>query len=81
MACFICADLERAYVVRLGEYIEARSSACFRVSTKLAAQLNVEMERARDELEEHRSACVAAVRIPVLLPAREAPPKMRPMAA
>ncbi|MGD0546870.1 MAG: hypothetical protein ABR991_03490 [Terracidiphilus sp.] len=81
MGCSICADLERAYAVRFSEYIEARSSACFRVSTKLAAQLNVEMERARYELEEHQSVCVAAVRIPVLLPVREAPANRRPLAA
>ena len=81
MNCSICADLERTYLVRLNEYIEARSSACFRVSTKLAAQMNVEMERARDELEEHRSACAAALRQAVRLPVREAPAKMRPMAA
>jgi hypothetical protein len=58
MDCLICANLERAYEARLSEYVEARTSVCYRVSTKLAAQRNVEMERARYELEEHRSACV-----------------------
>ena len=63
MDCPICRDLERAYEAGLSEYIEARSSACFRVCTKLAAQKNVEMERARYELEEHRLLCVSAVRL------------------
>jgi hypothetical protein len=58
MDCLICANLERAYEARLSEYVEARTSVCYRVSTKLAAKRNVDMERARYELEEHRSACV-----------------------
>jgi hypothetical protein len=49
----------------LNEYIEARSSAGYRVSTKLAAQKNVEMERARYELEEHRLVCAAARKVPL----------------
>jgi len=60
MECPICRDLERGYVVRLREYTEARSSACFRVSKKFAAVKNVDMERARYELEEHRLMCVTA---------------------
>jgi hypothetical protein len=70
MDCLVCTNLERAYEARLSEYIEARSSACYRVSTKQAAQKNVEMERARYELEEHRFVCVSGVRVPVLLPER-----------
>ena len=58
MDCLICANLERAYEARLSEYVEARTSVCYRVSTRLAAQRNVDMERARYELEEHRSVCV-----------------------
>jgi hypothetical protein len=58
MDCLICANLERAYEARLSEYVEARTSVCYRVSTRLAAKRNVDMERARYELEEHRSACV-----------------------
>ncbi|MGP8224868.1 MAG: hypothetical protein ACLQGT_01795 [Terracidiphilus sp.] len=73
--------MEQAYLARLSEYIEARSSACYRVSTKLAAQMNVEMERARYELEEHQSVCVSTVRRPVLLPQRETPATLRILAA
>ncbi len=82
MECSICANLEQAYLASLGEYIEARSSVGYRVSTKLAAQKNVEMERARYELEEHRSACASAVLAPVMMPQREVPTtKLRPLAA
>ena len=82
MGCSVCASLEQAYLARLSEYIEARSSACYRVSTRLAAQMNVEMERARYELEEHQSVCVSTtVRIPVLMPQREAPATLRILAA
>jgi hypothetical protein len=81
MGCSVCASLEQAYLARLSEYIEARSSACYRVSTRLAAQMNVEMERARYELEEHQSICVSTVRIPVLMPQRETPATLRILAA
>ena len=62
MDCPICRDLERVYKADLNEFIEACSSACCRVSKRLAAQKNVDVERARYELEEHRLVCVAAVR-------------------
>jgi hypothetical protein len=81
MGCLICATLEQTYLTRLSEYIEARSSVSYRVSTKLAAEMNVEMERARYELEEHQAVCVSTVRIPVLMPQREAPASLQPLAA
>lgn len=59
MNCPICRDLKRAFVARFAEYREARSSACYRVTTEFAAQKNVDFERARYELEEHRLVCVA----------------------
>jgi len=63
MDCLVCKNLKRAYEVGLSEYIEARSSASYGVSTDLAAFKNVEMERAKDELEEHRLVCVSVVRV------------------
>ena len=35
MKCLVCCDLERAFETALSEYIEARSSAWFRVLLKL----------------------------------------------
>ena len=60
MECSICRNLARAFEAGLSEYIEARSSACYQVSTRSAAKKNVDMERARYELEEHRLVCVSA---------------------
>ena len=68
MHCPICRNLEQAYEARLSEYIKARSSACFRLCTKLAARKNVEMERALIELEEHRSVCRSAINESTRLP-------------
>jgi hypothetical protein len=60
MACLICKDLERTFELRRSQYIEARSAAYYRVSTELAAYKNVDMERAKSDLEEHRLVCVSA---------------------
>jgi hypothetical protein len=68
MNCAICTDLERAFEARRGEYIEALDAAIYRVSKKFAAYKNVDMERARNELEEHRSACALAARQSAMLP-------------
>jgi hypothetical protein len=45
---------------RLSEYAAARSAAYYGLSTELAAYKNIEMERAKSELEEHRFVCVFA---------------------
>ena len=80
MSCLICGHLEQAYNSVLGEYIEARSSVRYRVSTQLAAQKNVDMERARYELEEHRRVCPSSV-LPKLLVSRDGPKRSRTLAA
>jgi hypothetical protein len=61
--CSICKGLEQALEARRTDYIEARSSAYFKVSTELAAYKKVEMERARINLEEHRLICVFATTV------------------
>ena len=63
MGCLICRDLERAFKARHSEYIGARSAASYRVSTQLAAYKNVDMERAKNELEEHQLVCVSAAQV------------------
>ena len=60
MHCLECKNLEEAFESRLSKYIEARSAAYYRVSTELAAKKNVDMERARNDLEEHQLICVSA---------------------
>ena len=60
MNCSMCKGLEEVCESRISEYVKARSAAYYQVSTELAAYKNVEMERARSELEEHRGVCVCA---------------------
>jgi hypothetical protein len=59
MDCLVCKDLEQAFESRRRQCIEARSSAFYRVSTELAAQKNVDMERSKSDLEDHRLVCAA----------------------
>jgi hypothetical protein len=80
MSCSICDNLERTYQTLLGEYIEARSSVRYQVSTQLAAQKNVDMERARYELEDHRRACPSSIQ-PKLIVSRDEPKRSRSLAA
>ena len=80
MSCAICAYLERAYLAELNEYLVARSSAGYRVSTMRAAQKNVDLQRAKYELEEHRKVCLAAAGVPRLVPERDRTVSVRKLA-
>lgn len=55
----VSAEIWRELESRRSRYIEARSAAYYRVSTELAAYKNVNMERTKSDLEEHRLVCVA----------------------
>ena len=57
MGCSVCKRLERIFEGWNSECIRARSSLYCSVSTRFAAYDNVEMERARSELQMHRSVC------------------------
>lgn len=81
MGCSTCRNLEQAYEAGVTEYAEARASACYRVCTVRAAQKNVDMERARYELEEHRNVCASAASVRKLLPERDAPERLRQLVA
>jgi hypothetical protein len=63
MDCLICKDLERSLEFKYTKYIEARSSPYFRVSTEFAAHNHVDMERAKNDLEEHQLVCVFAANV------------------
>ena len=58
MDCLRCVDLEQAFEFRPSKYTEARSAAFYQVSTELAAKNKVDMERAKNDLEEHQLICV-----------------------
>jgi hypothetical protein len=77
MDCPICRALEQGYAAGLSEYAMARSSVCFRLSTKFAAQKNVDMERAKYALEEHRAQCFSAIALLALLPKPDAPKSLK----
>ena len=81
MDCPICRNLERALEAGLSEYTEARSSACYQVSKRFASKKNVDMERARYELEEHRLVCVSAASVLALLPEPDVTTSLRQLAA
>ena len=72
--CLKCENLNRVYESRLTRYLAARSAALYRISTEFAAKQQVEMERAKNDMEEHRLICpfVAKVRCPALVPLQEA---------
>ena len=55
--CLVCVDLTRALQVTLASYVEARSAAFYRVCTDIAAKREVDMERAKTDLQEHRLVC------------------------
>jgi Zn-dependent peptidase ImmA (M78 family) len=63
MDCSICKDLEQAFEYRCRKYIEARFAAYYQVSTELAAYKNVDMERAKSNLQEHQLVCVSAASV------------------
>jgi hypothetical protein len=81
MDCQTCRDLARAFEAGHSEYIEARSSACYQVSKRFAAKKNVDMERARYELEEHQLVCVSAVTVRAPLPERDVSASLIQLAA
>ena len=81
MDCSICRDLARAFEAGLSKYIEARSSASFQVCKSFAAKRNVDMERARYELEEHRLVCATDTRLFALLPEPGGTARLRRRAA
>jgi hypothetical protein len=81
MSCLICRNLERAYEVALSEYRKACSSESYRISTLFAAQKNVDMERAKYELEEHRRRCHSVAQVSAFLPERQTPKNSREVAA
>jgi hypothetical protein len=60
MNCLACKDLYRAFQRTHTGYMDAYSSAFFKVSTEIAAMKHVAMERARNDLHEHRLVCPSA---------------------
>src|SRR5208337_4898125 len=73
VGCPVCKRLERTFEGWNSECVRARSSLYDSISTRFAAYDNVEMERARSELQMHRSVCLFPVAKPVARPAVRPP--------
>jgi len=69
MGCPVCKRLERTFEGWNTECIRARSSLYASVSSRFAAYDVVEMERARSDLQMHRSVCVLGLADAIGLPA------------
>jgi hypothetical protein len=74
MDCVKCLELRQTFEFKRGEYVEARSAAYYQVSTELAAQRNVDMERAKNDLEEHQFVCVSSAKVRPRLDCLRLPP-------
>ena len=56
-SCSECENLNRVFESKLTGYLAARSAVLYRISTEFAAKQQVDMERARNDMEEHQSIC------------------------
>jgi hypothetical protein len=59
-SCLKCKNLNQIFRSKLAQYRAARSATLYRISTKFAAIQLVDMERARNEREEHWLICPSA---------------------
>jgi hypothetical protein len=57
MNCIQCEDLRRTFESAHIKYVAARSAEFYQVSTEIAAKKQVDMERARIDLQEHQATC------------------------
>ena len=62
MDCLECKDLDRTLKLMRASYMTARSAAFYRICTEIAAKAEVDMERAKTALQEHRLLCPFAIR-------------------
>ena len=57
MNCLQCKGLIQVFELELAGYVKARVAPFYRISTEVAARKQVDMERARYDLEEHQLIC------------------------
>lgn len=57
MNCSECRDLYKTFARRNVSYTDARSSAFFRISTRIAARIYIDLQRALNDLQEHQAEC------------------------
>ena len=80
--CLECKNLKRVYESKLTRYLAARSAVLYRISTEFAAKQQVDMERAKNDVEEHLLTCpfAAKVRCLALVPLQKSSALMMPLA-
>ena len=69
--CRECENLNRVYGSMLANYLAARSAVLYRINTEFAAKQQVDMERAKNDLEEHLLTCPFATNAGCLMPLQE----------
>ena len=62
-SCPECENLNQVFESKLSNYRAARSAVLYRISTEFAAKQQVDMERARNDMEEHPSVCSFAAEV------------------
>ncbi|MBZ5650530.1 MAG: hypothetical protein LAO18_08615 [Acidobacteriia bacterium] len=62
-SCRECENLNRVFESKLTEYLAARSAVLYRINTQFAARRQVDMERAKNDMEEHMSTCSFAIQL------------------
>jgi hypothetical protein len=55
--CLECENLTRTFESRATKYLAARSAVLYRITTEFAARQQVDMERAKNDMEEHLLVC------------------------
>ena len=61
--CPECENLIRTFESKESKYRAARSAVLYRISTEFAARQQVDMERARNDKEEHMLICPFAATV------------------
>ncbi len=61
--CPECESLNQVFESKLAGYVAARSAVLYRISTEFAAKQQVDMERAKNDMEEHLSTCSFATEV------------------
>jgi hypothetical protein len=69
--CLECKNFNRVFKSELTKYLVARSAAFYRISTEFAAKRQVDMERAKNDMEEHLLICPFVTRARYLVPVQE----------
>jgi hypothetical protein len=61
--CPECESLNQVFESKLTGYIAARSAVLYQISTEFAAKQQVDMERAKNDMEDHQSICSFAAEV------------------